>query len=410
MAPTTLQPGRLHSRLIASPQATELYLTCVSPVGPAAGSPAPLAEALYAPVADALRAASARVLLERLFAPEAAMTAVLAGRAAAWAGLDDGVPPTLLASPPGALGPLAALQVHALWAPDARTRVLELAGQPRGRSIELNARQLIVFGGLAVGSAGPTRAGAQRPAGSCSPADEARQVFEAADQLLRAAGGEFRDIVRTWLWLADILAWYDQFNRVRGRFFAQRGLIAAGPGDGPPPPAGSPPPPGPPASTGIGVRPAGGARCAMDLLAIRGPGPPAAFFQADGRQDSPLRYGSAFSRAASAVMPAGAETLFISGSAAIDAAGASCHVGDAEGQIRMTLDNVRAVLDRHGCRDADVVQGIAYCKTPEVERLWRTRWASLLDDWPCITVQADVCRADLLFELELTAVRGAGRR
>jgi len=98
---------------------------------------------------------------------------------------------------------------------------------------------------------------------------------------------------------------------------------------------------------------------------------------------------------------AAGETLFISGTAAIDASGATVHAGDAAAQIEATLANVRAILDAAGCRDEDVLQAIAYCKTPDVEGVLNDRWADL--PWPRVVAIADVCRDDLLFEIEATA-------
>ena len=54
-----------------------------------------------------------------------------------------------------------------------------------------------------------------------------------------------------------------------------------------------------------------------------------------------------------------------------------------------------------GCSDKDVVQALVYCKTPDIEQLFHDKWSSL--DWPCITAVTDVCRDDLLFEIEATA-------
>jgi len=54
------------------------------------------------------------------------------------------------------------------------------------------------------------------------------------------------------------------------------------------------------------------------------------------------------------------------------------------------------------CIDEDVVQVIAYCKTTEVERVFNSLKGTL--PWPWITVICDICRDDLLFEIEATAM------
>ena len=54
------------------------------------------------------------------------------------------------------------------------------------------------------------------------------------------------------------------------------------------------------------------------------------------------------------------------------------------------------------CGDEDVIQVVAYCKTTDVEDIFKA-----LDDkpsWPWVTVICDVCRDDLLFEIEAAAI------
>ena len=114
-----------------------------------------------------------------------------------------------------------------------------------------------------------------------------------------------------------------------------------------------------------------------------------------------MEYGSAFSRAARAITPAG-ETVFVSGTASIDADGETTNIGDAQGQINTTIENVRAVLKDMHAADEDVVQAVAYCKTTEVENIFNALKSTL--PWPWVTVICDICRPDLLFEVEATAM------
>jgi enamine deaminase RidA (YjgF/YER057c/UK114 family) len=97
--------------------------------------------------------------------------------------------------------------------------------------------------------------------------------------------------------------------------------------------------------------------------------------------------------------------VYVSGTAAIDPSGATVHVGDAAGQIAVTVENVRAVFRDMGCGDSDVVQAIVYSKTPEVERVFLQQYGKL--GWPLVSVIADVCRDDLLFEVEAMGCPGA---
>jgi len=77
------------------------------------------------------------------------------------------------------------------------------------------------------------------------------------------------------------------------------------------------------------------------------------------------------------------------------------HLGDTKAQIEATIDNVCAVLNEFDYSDDDIVHAIAYCKTPEVREVFIDGRYCL--DWPIIPVIADICRDDLLFEIEVTA-------
>jgi enamine deaminase RidA (YjgF/YER057c/UK114 family) len=191
------------------------------------------------------------------------------------------------------------------------------------------------------------------------------------------------------MWLKDILSWYDDFNRVRNKFFTERGMIGAGTRQSMP------------ASTGIGLGVIDGSCCGMDLFAVLEPASSTAYVQASGKQQCALEYGSAFSRASRAITPAG-QTVFVSGTASIDAAGATTNINDAPGQINATIENVRAVLRDMNVADDDVVHVVAYCKTTEIERVFNTIKGKFT--WPWITAICDICRTDLLFEIEATAV------
>jgi hypothetical protein len=61
------------------------------------------------------------------------------------------------------------------------------------------------------------------------------------------------------------------------------------------------------------------------------------------------------------------------------------------------------LLKQCHCTDADVVQAVAYSKTPQIENIFTEGWKDL--NWPIVPVIADICRDDLLFEIEVTAAK-----
>jgi enamine deaminase RidA (YjgF/YER057c/UK114 family) len=365
-------------RTTESTDGAEVFLTAVPEP---ATEPARQAEEVFSAIQSRLAGLGARLLQERVFADEQALPSIASIRAEVYGALDDGVPPAWLVSPPGEHGPVAGVQVHAAVAKDGRKPdVVILDGRAVGRHLDLGRWGLVTLSGVTAMTAD-------------QPALEAREMFERAEAALRQVGGGLPAVARTWLWLARILDWYPAFNLVRTAFFRERGLIHDGSTQA-----------RVPASTGIGVQPAGGWACALDLVALVGQRGPMTPLSAAGNQKSPYEYGSAFSRALRAATPGG-ETVYVSGTAAIDAAGRSLHLGDPPAQIAATLDNVRAVLRDTHCHDRDVVHAIAYCKTAEVERAFQTPRRDL--SWPCLTTIADICRPELLFEVEVTACPGA---
>lgn len=367
---------QLDIHAVRSTDALELYITAV----PASGkSVAEQAREVFEEVKRVLKDTGARLLQERVFASSDVMSEIAPIRAEVYGDLDDSVPPSWLVAPATDSGKVAGVQVHAIKSEQTMS-VVELHGLPVGRILSGKTCQYLAVSGLV-----PTQNGTVEAA--------AQSLLDDAEAILRQSGVEFQSLTRTWFWLGDILSWYDDFNRVRTKFFSDRGMImtTANREDLP-------------ASTGIGVFPRNGAPCALDFVTVTGPCRLSKNLLAAGNQDSAFKYGSAFSRATQATTPAG-ETVYISGTAAIDLQGMTIHIGDAEAQIRCTLENVRGVLKDTGCTDADVVHTIAYCKTPEIEQLWQRIRPEVA--WPVVTVIADVCRDDLLFELEATAVRGA---
>jgi len=364
-------------RLSQSGTGKEVFVT----VTPRSARPAgQQAETLFGGVAEVLRREGARPIQERVFGTEEAVRIAADARTVAYGDLDDGVPPALLRVPEGVQGPLGAIQVHAVQSQEPPAVLTENDGSC-GRLLNTGSIGYVALSGLMAPEAGTN-------------ADQAGAVFEKAANLLRRIGGSMASVARTWLYLDDILSWYDALNAVRNRFFLNTGLID--------PDAGKQ---RLPASTGIGVAPAGDAACALDLVAMVGPKASIAHYCAAGMQECAYEYGSAFSRVATAGTPGGT-TVYVSGTAAIDEAGHTQYLGDAAGQIEMTLENVQAALRDHDCTDADVVYAIAYSKTPEVQARFDREYAPRLG-WPCISVLGDVCRDELLFELEATACVGA---
>ncbi|MHC4110406.1 MAG: Rid family hydrolase [Planctomycetota bacterium] len=369
-------PANLDKSRIESSAATEIYITATHTEN---GSLLEQAQEIFSGIRENLLAEKAHILQERIFGNKSAIEQVLRIRSEVYGDIDDGIAPSALFGNEEMSAPLAGVQVHAVIS-NTKPETIVLDGIPCGRVIRLPGRAYITLSDICADEA-TQKAG--------NPSEQAKIMMEKSESVLKRFGADFLSVPRTWMWLGDILGWYDDFNQVRNNYFTERGLIGKDSRQSMP------------ASTGIGLYPAGGGKCAMDLTAVLEPTGSIQFLGAVGKQQCALEYGSAFSRASRCVTPAG-KTVFVSGTASIDAGGATTNIGDAEGQIKTTIDNVRAVLQDMDAADEDVVQVLAYCKTTDVKKVFDSLKNKY--PWPWITMICDICRPELLFEIEATAM------
>ena len=227
-----------------------------------------------------------------------------------------------------------------------------------------------------------------------TPPEQAREVFEKLQTGLASAGMTMKDLVRTWFYLNDLLSWYGDFNRVRNDVFAHNELR----------------PPSLPASTGVGGRNPMGAALAAAAWAVR-PHDPAAevlHFAPSPEQCPASSYGSAFSRAVE-IGCAGFRRLLVSGTASIARDGKTEHVGDGRAQIERSMQVVEAILESRRMTFADTAFATAFFKHPADAPLfadWLARHG--LQSMPVVSACCDICRDNLLFEIELEAVQADG--
>lgn len=220
--------------------------------------------------------------------------------------------------------------------------------------------------------------------------EQTRSAFETMRTALRANRFEFTDTVRTWIYLARLLDWYDEFNAVRTQYFKETGIFDHLV----------------PASTGIGAGNPFGAAITMDVLAVQ---PKSGQLKVQEiispLQNPALDYRSSFSRAVELAYPAHRSVL-ISGTASIDPAGKTVHQDDPEKQIRLTMEVVKAILESRGMGWGDLFRGIAYFKDMDYLPIYRRITEELgIPPFPLAVSHADVCRHDLLFEIEVDAVK-----
>ena len=227
--------------------------------------------------------------------------------------------------------------------------------------------------------------------GSAPPERQARETFELMEAALHSAGMKFSNVVRTWFYLDRILSWYGRFNQVRDEFFRERkvfdGLV--------------------PASTGIGGANAAGTVVVADVYAVQPHANNVKITAVPSPLQCPaLKYGSSFSRAVEVEMP-DYRRLSISGTASIDPSGMTAHVGDPPRQINLTMDVVAAILTSRRMSWVDVTRAVAYVKQGGDAHFFKDYCAANgLNGMPVVITENDICRDELLFEIEVDACQG----
>ncbi len=256
--------------------------------------------------------------------------------------------------------------------------------------------------------------GAQIVPKTASPCvyDRAMSVFSEMRSLLARVNIGFDQLIRTWLYLGDIVGpefgtqRYKLLNRARSDCYQKVSFLA------------DRLPPGQhlsvfPASTGIGTddRDVMMSCIALstdrsDIVAVPLENPrqtPACDYAASYSPTSPK-----FSRAM-AVSCGSYATIFISGTASITQS-ETRHAGDVSAQTHETLDNIEALigeenLRRHGLPGLGALLdhlGLVrvYIKRQEDYARVRAACEARLGELPIIYVLADVCRPELLVEIE----------
>ncbi len=218
--------------------------------------------------------------------------------------------------------------------------------------------------------------------------DQARDAFDRANAALDLVGMSFAHVVRTWVYVEDILGWYADLNRARTAFFREHGVF-----DGIVP-----------ASTGVGALNPLGAAVALNLVALA---PKTGDVRVE-RVTSPLQcsaedYGSSFSRALEVTEP-GLRRLIVSGTASIAPGGETEHVGDLHAQIARTMEVVEAILESRSMAWSNVTRAVAYFKDREDAPAFEGyRSRAGLPAFPVLVTECTICRDDLLYEIEVDA-------
>jgi enamine deaminase RidA (YjgF/YER057c/UK114 family) len=366
----------------------DLAHVTASVADPSAGA-ARATEEAYTRIAGILARRRMQVVHERVFGSLKMRKPILEARRRAFerAGQGEERPITFIEGQPLWGDGLAGVLIQAVRPSEAGgVWTITDGGVACGRGWKRNGATFLMLQDLHGPAAGPTRE------------SQTAGMFEEARRILGLQGAAYRDVTRTWIYLPQILQWYDGFNAARNAKYREFGLIPAGPAETAPRGTMLP------ASTGIAGENPHGAGPVMDLLAVIGR--PDWALQVNPmtnvRQKDAFEYGSAFSRGVRILAP-DLTQVQVSGTAAIDERGEGLFPGDCRAQIFRTFDTVEALLAPAGASLNDICQATVFLKRAQDLPVYRQAAAERgLADLPAVCVLADVCRSELLFELDAT--------
>ena len=264
-------------------------------------------------------------------------------------------------------------------------------GIPCGRGMDLDGATFLLLQNMH-GSSENNENKNNRP-------EQVNMMFEKTVGLLKKYNAEYKNVVCTRIYISNILDWYDEFNLLRNAKYTELGII-------------------PtksdeliteqiylPASTGIRADNLFGAEALMNVLAVIKSDESEIKTAHDNgvKQKSAYRYGSAFSRAA-VISSRNDKCVLLSGTAAIDEQGKSLFPGNPREQIRKTFEVVEALLGKEGVSLKDICHATVFLKRKEDAVIYNEVIEELgLSDMPAVCVTADVCRDELLFEIDAIA-------
>ena len=215
-------------------------------------------------------------------------------------------------------------------------------------------------------------------------------LFERYIQSLEGTNMNIRDnLLRTWIYVADIDVNYDGVVRARNDVFRRYGLTADTHYV---------------ASTGIGgYSETRYATVAIDFLSLPGvESGQLKYLQALYHLNPTHEYGVAFERGTRLTLPH-RNIYYISGTASIDNQGQVLYPGDVERQTARLLDNIRALLADGEAQMSDIRYFVVYLRDFADRKTVGRYLDSHHPGIPYVLLHAKVCRPQWLVEMECMA-------
>lgn len=349
------------------------------------------AEEIYKRIAELLSTSSSQIVHERCFGNLKLQAQILNARAQVFSQyeLETDTPVTFVEGESCLDSKFAGVQIRALK-PSTGTRVWTIMDEdiPKGRAWNLNGSTFFMLHSIDGGKLSDVQ--------RMNRQSQSEAMFRQAERLLRTAGATYQDVVRTWIYISNILDWYTDFNTIRNHCYSEYGFfgndnlktraeqIYL------------------PASTGIEGKNPSGLPATMDVFAIhRSPGTAIQIRPLYGvKQRSPFRYGSAFSRAV-VIEESHSKLILVSGTASINEQGKSVFIGDPRAQIQQTLNVITTLIASEGATLQDICEATVFLKRRQDFPVYQgIAQQAGISNAPSVHVIADICRDELLFELD----------
>jgi enamine deaminase RidA (YjgF/YER057c/UK114 family) len=219
---------------------------------------------------------------------------------------------------------------------------------------------------------------------------QAYLVFQSLKCVLKEYEISNNGLSRTWLYVQDILDWYNELNCARTDFFSEESIFAGII----------------PASTGIGLNNISGKSLLLNALLIKTGENDNLIRMIDSPMQCPATdYKSSFSRAVE-ITHQTSKRLIISGTASIDREGQTLHYDNVNMQINQTMEVVSSLMNKEEYGWTNMVRAIAYFKDlGHVNHFMEYCRSNQIDSTYILIAGGTICRDDLLFEIEIDAVK-----
>ncbi len=220
--------------------------------------------------------------------------------------------------------------------------------------------------------------------------DQTYTAFMILKSCLERNNIDYKGLARTWLYLNNILEWYDKLNLARADFFDKEDIYEKLI----------------PASTGIGLGNHYGSCLSLSAFAVSGMRQDKVVRVIESPMQCPAQdYKSSFSRAVEIDMQK-TKKLMISGTASIDSEGSTIYPDSVIKQVDHTMKVVKAMLENEGYEWENTVRAVAYFPDrDDMGYFLDYCHNNNIDSSYFLLTGGTVCRKDLLFELELDAVK-----